>query len=404
MRLARLKVNNFKALTDVDMTFTPLTFLVGPNASGKSSVLQVFQFLRTRATYGIPGAIRAFGGVRWLPNMLRAQTPVQIEVWWEDVDGAIPGGWTYDQVSYHLEFLVGDPPHVTERLEYNRLSDDHSEMVTDPLTISRIDDGRLTVNGPPAVTTAAFPDSLVDAYNEMTSGDGTPLSMLHAPWASAVWTWLVYGARFYDVDPRWSRLPDRPDGNPLLGPWGDNLPAALEDLRNHPAQFSAFERSIRRMLPFAGEIRITPHEDGTIDWALMDQVAGDRLPSTHLSAGTVQLITLMAGLYQDPESAPFYGLEEPERYLHPHLQESLMDALRDLAESWSCMIVLATQSPVLLQTAHWKEIWTFRRDDAGSHVRNLADLRRNHEAFGQFLAEMGLGEAFIGGILEASPR
>ncbi len=45
--LTRLRIKNFKSLADTgDMDIRPLTFLVGPNSAGKSSVLQVLLMLR----------------------------------------------------------------------------------------------------------------------------------------------------------------------------------------------------------------------------------------------------------------------------------------------------------------------------------------------------------------------
>ncbi|HEY8379874.1 MAG TPA: AAA family ATPase [Nannocystis sp.] len=43
--LARLHVQNFKCLRDVDITFGPLTVLIGPNDSGKSSILDALRIL-----------------------------------------------------------------------------------------------------------------------------------------------------------------------------------------------------------------------------------------------------------------------------------------------------------------------------------------------------------------------
>src|SRR6516162_9327724 len=48
--ITRAKFQNFKALRDVEITFdSQLTVLVGPNGSGKTSVLEGIQFLGTFA-------------------------------------------------------------------------------------------------------------------------------------------------------------------------------------------------------------------------------------------------------------------------------------------------------------------------------------------------------------------
>ncbi len=46
MRFARLRLQNWKNFRSVDVPLEPRMFLVGPNASGKSNLLDVFRFLR----------------------------------------------------------------------------------------------------------------------------------------------------------------------------------------------------------------------------------------------------------------------------------------------------------------------------------------------------------------------
>jgi predicted ATP-dependent endonuclease of OLD family len=41
--ITRAHIRNFRCLADVDITFEPLTILVGPNASGKSAILDALQ-------------------------------------------------------------------------------------------------------------------------------------------------------------------------------------------------------------------------------------------------------------------------------------------------------------------------------------------------------------------------
>lgn len=41
----KLKVDNFKSLVDFSVEFTPMSVIIGNNATGKSSVLQAIDFL-----------------------------------------------------------------------------------------------------------------------------------------------------------------------------------------------------------------------------------------------------------------------------------------------------------------------------------------------------------------------
>ena len=47
----------------VDMPLTPQVFLLGPNASGKSNVLDGLRFLRDTADQGLQAAISSRGGM-----------------------------------------------------------------------------------------------------------------------------------------------------------------------------------------------------------------------------------------------------------------------------------------------------------------------------------------------------
>ena len=68
-RIERLKVRNFRALRDVELThLTPLTVLLGPNGSGKSTVFDVFAFLAECFENGLRRAWEKRGRARELKS------------------------------------------------------------------------------------------------------------------------------------------------------------------------------------------------------------------------------------------------------------------------------------------------------------------------------------------------
>ncbi|MBI4769733.1 MAG: DUF3696 domain-containing protein [Chloroflexi bacterium] len=61
--ITRLRIQNFKSLADTgDMAIRPLTFLVGPNSAGKSSVLQALLMLRQTVDERDPSITLKFNG------------------------------------------------------------------------------------------------------------------------------------------------------------------------------------------------------------------------------------------------------------------------------------------------------------------------------------------------------
>ena len=66
--ITKLKLHNWKSFEDATLYIDPLTFLIGTNASGKSNVLDAFEFLRLRLN-GVPleNAINQIrGGEDWI--------------------------------------------------------------------------------------------------------------------------------------------------------------------------------------------------------------------------------------------------------------------------------------------------------------------------------------------------
>ena len=56
-RIEYLKAQNFRALHEVELkNLTPLTVLLGPNGSGRSTVFDVFAFLAECFELGLRGA------------------------------------------------------------------------------------------------------------------------------------------------------------------------------------------------------------------------------------------------------------------------------------------------------------------------------------------------------------
>ena len=88
--LRRLRVKNFKLLRDVDITFEAdiPTVLIGPNASGKSTVLEVIDFLSRCAVDGLAKAVVAHGGMQEIKTS-GAEGPIEIETAWR-VEGVTP--------------------------------------------------------------------------------------------------------------------------------------------------------------------------------------------------------------------------------------------------------------------------------------------------------------------------
>ena len=98
MIITRLKLENWRNFTEVDIPLTDRAFIIGPNASGKSNLLDAIRFLRDvakREGGGLQVAVRRRGGVQQLRSLAaHSGSGVCIEVHLTN-DDETPIEWTY---------------------------------------------------------------------------------------------------------------------------------------------------------------------------------------------------------------------------------------------------------------------------------------------------------------------
>src|SRR4051812_5689017 len=90
MRFSNVRLENWKNFRHIDVTLGRRVFLVGPNAAGKSNLLDVFRFLRDIADPegGFQRAVKSRGGVSQVRCLHARQQPnvaVDVEIVLEDV-------------------------------------------------------------------------------------------------------------------------------------------------------------------------------------------------------------------------------------------------------------------------------------------------------------------------------
>ncbi len=97
MIISKLILKNWRNFSNVDVSLSERVFLVGPNASGKSNLLDVFRFLRDIATQGggLQKAVSDRGGVSKIRCLYARRNPdIEIEVEFSEESGA-PEQWRY---------------------------------------------------------------------------------------------------------------------------------------------------------------------------------------------------------------------------------------------------------------------------------------------------------------------
>jgi predicted ATPase len=147
MIISRLSLKNWRNFRSMDVNFTERVFIVGPNASGKSNLLDAIRFLRDIAKPGggLQQAIVQRGGVSKI-RCLAARSESDVELTVELKNGTDDPAWTYSigftqQVRGHRqpvlrfervykgqELILERPEHLDEEDEV-RLTQTHLEQI-----------------------------------------------------------------------------------------------------------------------------------------------------------------------------------------------------------------------------------------------------------------------------------
>jgi predicted ATPase len=147
MYVSRLRLENWRNFVDVDVELRERTFLVGPNASGKSNLLDVFRFLRDVAGPGggLQKAILDRGGLSKVRCLLARRNPrVRISV--DLTDEKSDSVWTYDlailqetrgnrnvlvdhEIVTHNGSVILSRPGRDDQSDSLRLSQSHLEQI-----------------------------------------------------------------------------------------------------------------------------------------------------------------------------------------------------------------------------------------------------------------------------------
>ena len=156
--------------------------------------------------------------------------------------------------------------------------------------------------------------------------------------------------------------------------------------------FAHWLEHVRTALPTVANIETIERPEDRHRYLQLEYQNGLQAPSWTISDGTLRLLALTLVAYLEAPGR-IYLIEEPENGIHPQAVETIF---KSLASTYSCQILCATHSPVLLSLAEPEQILCFAQTEdgavdivSGAEHPNLRDWRR----------ETDLGSLFAAGVL-----
>ncbi len=372
----------------------PLNVLIGPNASGKSNLVEAFSLLHS-APSDLASAVRAAGGVADLLWKGGRETPVaQIEVVVSNPHGSQPlrHRLEFTEVRQRLEV-------VDEAIENEAPYEGHSDVYF----YYRYQRGQPVLNVRDAGEPTAQPVQR-RLQREDVSPEGSVLRELREP---RLYPELRYLAGEYDgirVFGEWdmgrraeSRRPQPTDmPEDFLSESARNIALVLNDLQHRPDTRAVLVEQVRRLYPRTNDLTTRVH-GGTVQLYLHERGLREPVPATRLSDGTLRYLCLLSVLCH-PEPPPLVCIEEPELGLHPEAQLALADLL--VEASTRTQLVVTTHSSQLIEAlSHVPEaVVVCERDDGGTRLRRL-----DRGMLRGWLDEYGLADLWAMGEIGGNP-
>ena len=371
--LNRIRVRGYKSLRDLDVQLKPLTLLFGPNAAGKSNVLDAVQLLSRLATSrtlkeafdppcrGKP--LESFtmgpGGLKGLREQERLAFSIEADL---HISDTVAKAIDREILEMRQPAGAGNSDNVPARVRERRLRYRlEVEMLPSSGLLRTTDEylGALNKNGSPT-RRSAFIERRGQQVRLRREGQARPMeyeryldrAILSMPHYAPHYPHLTAARReleswqFFYFEPRERMRAATPIKEAShVGPMGEELAAFLVTLKTRqPRQFQALEKALRMLLPDVDGIETDVNDLGEAEFRLREN--GVAIPAPVLSEGTLRLLGLLA--LSGAEGTPsLVGFEEPENGVHPRRIELIADLLKTSSQSGETQYIVTTHSPIL---------------------------------------------------------
>lgn len=374
--LTRLRARGFKSLIDVELTLPQLTVLFGPNAAGKSNIIEAAQLLSAVTTRWT--LAEAFDGFTIRGNPLEA---------FAFPAGGLPALLERSRAGLTLE---ADLALGEEALRYRvgiQMRPDSGSLTVDDEYLTRLDrsgdpkqkalierdDGRLTVRR----STKGRPSTEEVGYNYTLISDRRLSGERYEHIERCRREFEEW--RVYYLDPRVNmRAPRPPREVRDIGVLGQDIAPYLHRLQvEHPKPFAAVKRTLSALIPGIRNLEVELDEKrGLLDIAIEQE--GRRVSSRIVSEGTLRVLAVCA-IAANPWTHGLVAFEEPENGVHPRRLELLSQLLKSIAIDQGRQLIVTTHSPLfcaamLRLTAGCREqmaMLNVQRDARGTTVKQI---------------------------------
>ena len=390
--IRRLEALHYRCLRYVDVELGRFHILVGPNASGKSTLFDAIAFLGDLVSDGLEAAVEKrtsnFQDLVWgrprdglgfelavefdIPDKLRALLPPEkdyrvfrYEVAIRETDGDIridsergmlmPPPEPQPAIQHEM-FPAPMPPPSSILIGGNRRG---WRTILSKSTQAK-DNFNIETSSKPGkgwATSIAFGHRRSALGNLPESPTNFPVSTyVKRVLGSSIKSSFLDSLRMREA----SSPARRGEG---IAQDGSNLPWVIKRLKEeHPESYEEWLSHVQTTLSDLACVGVVERQDDRHAYLRLRYRSGVEIPSRMASDGALRLLALTLPAYL-PASDAIYLLEEPENGIHPLAVDCVFESLSSVYES---QVLLATHSPVVLRMAALEEALCFAKDPDGA--------------------------------------
>jgi len=408
---------HFRCLQDIQRPLSPFQVLVGPNATGKTTFLDVIAFLAQMVSQGLDAAVNE--RTQNLEDLIFGRSGKQFEL---AIEAKVPEDRREKLVNkeygiIRYEVSVG----LVAKSEEGSILAERVLLKATPTCSKKVQresfpfppKPRQTIMSPKTAkgtktTVERTMSGMTVFYDELTKLH-LPLRFTIGRRKSAlgnlpedesqfpVSTWfkrlLLEGIQQFVLNSLLIRKASPPGQIRGFKPDGSNLPWVIKNLqKKSPDRFRDWIAHLRTALPDIEHIHIKERPDDKHRYLVIRYRGGLQIPSWVASDGTLRLLALTLPAYL-PDFQGVYLVEEPENGIHPTAVQTMFQSLSSV---YNAQMLLATHSPVILSLADPNSVLCFAKTkDGATDIVSGSE----HPALKEWKGETSLGVLFAAGVL-----
>lgn len=366
MKIISLTIKNYRTLQDITIHDIPsFCVFIGANGTGKSTLFDVFGFLRDSLKNNVRQALQSRGGYREVITRGHEKEDIHFEIQFrmkilnkerlvtylltigqEDNKTVIKREilrykrGSYGSPFHFLDFRYGEGYAINNEEDFDK-PDEELEREFQILEAKDI----LAIKG-------------LGQFQRFKAASAVRL---------LIENWYV--SDFHISDARGSKDAGYAEH---LSTTGDNLPLVAQYIfENHKDIFEEVLIKMKHRVPGISQVEAKETEDGRLVLRFQDESFKDPFIARYVSDGTIKMFAYLV-LLHDPNPHPLLCVEEPENQLYPSLLHELAEEFESYTRKEG-QVFVSTHSPDFLNAVDLDNIFWLEKQKGLTKVYRASD-------------------------------